>query len=952
MRKGFSWLDGGALVLLCLLSVLFYRHIALTNRILVGGDAFAYFYPYRAYAAGAVCSGQVPLWNPYLFMGVPFVANPQAAVFYPLNLALCWLSAPKLLAWSIVAHVSLAACFAFLYARHSLRLSRWPALLGAIAFAFGGFLSGQAEHINQLNVSAWFPLLLLLWDLGLRKRCRGWALPALGLVVGLGLLAGHTQSSYISLAGLGVYALWPALPPLWSLAWAAIPGGGSRARSTVVDRQTGQTRPPGAPSLLAATRRALSPLARALFRLGLACLLAAGLAAIQLAPTVELARASIRSGGLDYREAVAFSLKPLPRLLRYTFLPPWGDNLAAIFGGSYFTEYLAYVGLVPLALFGVWLVGSLWSAVRRWPSSLHETRWDHPALRMLVLGALGVFLALGLYNPAYLLFYKLVPGFGLFRVPARWLFLYAFGVAMLAGTAAQWAADRLRTAHAQRLARLLPVAMAAIAVLELVVASRALPFSYPTAPEAFSALRTAPSHILAAQRQAHAPGRFLSLSDTLFDPGDLAEMQRWLAPQLPHQAVYDYVVAVKAKEIIAPNLPLVWKLYAVDGYGGGLLPLSRYVDLLHLLLDADDVVQDGRLREGLDRVPPSRLLSILGARYVITDKVNDVWIDDVFYDLAFDAVLGAGTATEIATEDVPRYQATGLGIVSYLDGARALPDGAPVADVRLTTEGGETRQFTLHAGRDTAEGRYEGDVRHAQARIGRAAGDSASSDYIAVLRWEEPVQIARIEVATRSFGGQIHVRGLALIDARDGSSVPLILSTDGQFRQVHSGDVKVYEALDALPRAYVVHHTRVLDDRAALAALADTSFDPARTATLAAGRALDGHPQPAPGSQVTVTHYAPERIRIQAATSAPGYLVLSDAWYPGWQATVDGSPATIERANVHFRALYLEPGTHTVRLVYRPFSLALGAGISLATAIGLVVVAAIRGYAGAVLHHE
>mgnify|MGYP006955165257 CR=1 FL=1 len=56
-HKKFSWQDGGALVLLCVVSVLFYRHIALTNRILIGGDAFSYFYPYRAYAADAVVVG-------------------------------------------------------------------------------------------------------------------------------------------------------------------------------------------------------------------------------------------------------------------------------------------------------------------------------------------------------------------------------------------------------------------------------------------------------------------------------------------------------------------------------------------------------------------------------------------------------------------------------------------------------------------------------------------------------------------------------------------------------------------------------------------------------------------------------------------------------------------------------------------------------------------------------
>ena len=119
--------------------------------------------------------------------------------------------APALVAWSLVLHAALAACGAYLYARRIPRLSPLPALLGASAFAFGGFLSGQAEHVNQLNVSAWFPLLLLLWEA--RTKARWPALLGLGAVIGIGLLAGHTQSSYITLAGLGVYAVVEAFLP-------------------------------------------------------------------------------------------------------------------------------------------------------------------------------------------------------------------------------------------------------------------------------------------------------------------------------------------------------------------------------------------------------------------------------------------------------------------------------------------------------------------------------------------------------------------------------------------------------------------------------------------------------------------------------------------------------------------------------------------------------------------
>jgi len=375
--------------LLCALTLAFYRRIALTDLVLPGVDAFTYFYPYRAYAAEVVRSGQIPLWNPYLFLGVPFVANAQSAVFYPLNLALCWLPAPRLVAWSIVLHVAMAALFAYLYARHA-RLSPLPAFLGASAFAFGGFVSGQVEHVNQLNVSAWFPLLLLLWDLAVREgeygasplrgdgpRAKGeygasplrggrprakvrWpTLLGMGGVIGAGILAGHAQSSYISLFGLGVYALLPTLPDLWP-----VRRGGERGASGGY----GALGEHGASPLRGGVRR----LGTVVLWLGVASLVGVGLAAVQILPTVELSRLSIRSGGLEYREAVAFSLRPLPRLLRYTFLPPWGGNLADAFGGDFYTEYLAYVGLGPLLLVVGWLGG--------WVVGLICSRAHHPHL--------------------------------------------------------------------------------------------------------------------------------------------------------------------------------------------------------------------------------------------------------------------------------------------------------------------------------------------------------------------------------------------------------------------------------------------------------------------------------------------------------------------------------------------------------------------------------------------
>ena len=199
--------EGLAVVSLAALTLAFFWKIALTNLILVGLDVFTYFYPYRAYAAEALRAGHIPLWNPYLFLGVPFLANIQAAVLYPLNWLLSFLPAPRLVACSIVGHIFLTALFTCIFARLAVGLGRFGAYLSAVIFAFGGFLGAQVEHVNQLNVFAWLPLSLLLFDRALRPGQR-WVYTLLGgAVMALEVLAGHLQAFYIGLFALGVYMI-------------------------------------------------------------------------------------------------------------------------------------------------------------------------------------------------------------------------------------------------------------------------------------------------------------------------------------------------------------------------------------------------------------------------------------------------------------------------------------------------------------------------------------------------------------------------------------------------------------------------------------------------------------------------------------------------------------------------------------------------------------------------
>lgn len=918
--------DWAAVCVLFVLTLLFFWKIALTNLILAGLDVFTYFYPYKAYAAEAIRQGSLPLWNPYLFMGVPFLANIQSATLYPLNLPLYWLPVPKMVSYSIVLHVFLGGAFTYLLGRRVLGFGAWGGFVAGTTFAFGGFVAAQVEHVNQLNVLVWLPL--ILWLFHRSYTGRGLFYPFLtGLFIGVQFLGGHAQSSYINLFVLGGYALYLSIGQESKSGWSAL---------RFADSARG--------------------VARGLGLFAIVVALGGGLAAFQLLPTYELSSLSIRGAGLSYRQAVSFSLHP--GILLRSLLPSLED--------SPFSEYIAYVGIVPLslALLGIWRRG------RR-----------QEALFFIALSAVGVFLALGIYNPLYYALYRLLPGLNLFRAPARWLYLYAFGMAVLAGLGVEelaslsdarpatpkrlglgililgmlavpmlvvgppsrlvlvswltWmivgAAVLWLGLHSQRGVRYLAF-LASLVVLELLVASRYLAYDEATAPEAFSSMRASVAHLLTDQ----GVHRLLSFSDGSFDPGDLRQIQEILKGQLPEEAVYDYLVATKQKEVIAPNLPLVYRLQSIDGYDGGVLPLARYVEWQRLLLPEEEVSTDGRLQGRIPEIPRGRLLNLFNVKYILTDKVYDIWVDGAYYDLGHRAVLSGEGRAELLLDDIPSFPTTAVGLVSYLVDAGDLEQGTSVAEITVTDGGGRGRSFVLRAGEDTAEGEYGAAARQHQASriVGHWRGNPAGNDYHTLLRWEDVIYPRDIVVRFLADHGQLRVRGITLIDERTGTHRALTVSTEGRYRLVHSGDVKIYENLDVLPRAFVVHRARVIqDDEEVIAALQDESFAPGVEVILSgegpglASEAEEGE------DAVSILSYDPERVVVGTSLESAGYLVLTDPYYPGWRALVDGQSAEILRADYYFRAVHLAEGEHAVEFIYDPTSFKVGLVVSVLAAL-------------------
>jgi hypothetical protein len=155
-------------------------------------------------------------------------------------------------------------------------------------------------------------------------------------------------------------------------------------------------------------------------------------------------------------------------------------------------------------------------------------------------------------------------------------------------------------------------------------------------------------------------------------------------------------------------------------------------------------------------------------------------------------------------------------------------------------------------------------------------------------------------------------------------------------------DVKVLENEQALPRAWIVHSAVQLDAAAALAQLADGVIDPRRTAALEKPPPPLGDTVTAAADQATITEYTADTVRLEVTASAPGLLILSDAYYPAWQARVDGSSAEVYVADGALRAVAVPAGRHVVEFQYASAALPIGAALTGLTLLALAVCSAVR----------
>ena len=357
----------------------------------VGSDLIHYSYPYREYyATEYLQKGKLPLWNPYIASGIPFIAQAETGVFFPLTVVLYYFLPPQIaFNWLIISCFLLIAIGTYMYAR-IVGINEIGSFFSAIIFTLSGFMVGHLRHVPILSSVAFMPILFLLTERMLKsfqkaKRFSFWQVKlslVLGIFMGFSIFGGHMTTVYMVFLILVIYFFF-RMYTLYGFGWKNLP----------------------------------------IILLFFSSFLVAGLlTAVQLFPTLEMVPYSTRAA-INFQAAaveIPYKLKyVLLFFLPYVFGDPSGGHWA-LGTSENFWENIGYIGILP---FTIGIVTFIHGWIKKY-SYIYVLVFLFSLCFLLVLGH-NIFV--------YKFFWDFIPGFSILRISGRFLLYVDFFLAIGAG---------------------------------------------------------------------------------------------------------------------------------------------------------------------------------------------------------------------------------------------------------------------------------------------------------------------------------------------------------------------------------------------------------------------------------------------------------------------------------------------------------------------------------------
>ncbi len=907
------WLKAGPFLFFTVLYVVFFSPVIFAGRLLAYSDAVFYSIP-NFYAPRT-------LWTNLLFSGYPVAADPQTQTWYPLAVLFSLL--PN--SWNayIISGYVLSGCFMFGYVR-TMTQSQLAGLVAGVSYSMSGFMIGRLVQIPLIHAAVWLPLIFWALEKNRQDSSTGWTVMG-SLAIACSFLGGHTQIFFYGMIVASTYVIY--------MGW----NSGNRRWSN-------------------------------LWNFSWMVLMGVGLVCIQLLPTLELAEWSSRAS-LSYSDFISFSLSPKEIMtLLFPYLFGGGGTVYDVeyFGSGNGMELPAYLGLLTLLLVCLAVVGS----------------WSSRVVRFWLITFLVAFvMALGEYTPlSQLMFY--LPGFNKFRAPVRHFLEISLAVSVLAGLGAD--CIRRREISSKQIKR---VVLGVVGVFGLCLAMIWI-FSDTLEQTAIQKGVEIPGIVSWKNAALWMPVLILTLAagalvfwwnhpESVIRRGlillvlvvDLASYgwfhywhyfaprDQWIQPpdtvrpyrtelNASHQRLLQVEGIHGERNQFPVNISRLWGIPSATGYNP--LILSRVKKVL-------SIYESGVLLDTWASVK-HRALDIFGVRYLILpkdwlssyQKANGTqWTgEELGIRLGNGCNLSFPSSIEFSLPQ--EFTASHIGIVSKSFCAADVSDGTAVLNIRFFSGKNLKSQADLVMGRDTAEWGYDcggvgNPTQHKQASIFQAVSADSSSgapchgyQYVSRIPISSARSLKQIQMKWLGNPGYVQLDKITLIDENSGRVLPLrelTASSHWRFKE-KIGNKEVYENLDAMPRAWLVPEVLTVKSQDMLHAIYYSKlpdgrpFDPVKTALIEEPYALKNASSD-PSGRVDIVQLEDTEIVLQTQSMADSFLITSDIYYPGWQATLDGRPVPVYRANYTLRGISLPAGSHEVRFQYRPQSFYIGMTVSI-----------------------
>jgi hypothetical protein len=420
-------------------------------------------------------------------------------------------------------------------------------------------------------------------------------------------------------------------------------------------------------------------------------------------------------------------------------------------------------------------------------------------------------------------------------------------------------------------------------------------------------------------------------------PGSATRFLQQFPPEF--NRVYTRVNRFVEELTLTPRLDPanVTALYSLHNVAGAEpLILDRYSRALGRVLDDAVTPRFGAQPNLALFGSRSHVLDLLNTRFVVAYAglvtAPDFLInkDNVKYTRNLNIELPPGSSITLAGVG---GSGDALAIVSTLSRASSVAQDLEVARLRIFTTAGQTLERSLRAGVDTAEWAHDRpdvqpSIAHQLAQIfedypGDATGSFKAHLYVTRLDLGATTEISQVEIRNVAPNAVLNLTAVSLVDSAQRGSTPLAALDARRWQVVYNhDDVLILSNNQPLPRAWLVSKAEAVDGEEALRRITGESehaFDPRQTALLEVSQAelpaLPGGTL-ASESKANIIQYKPTQLVIETSAPTETVLVLSEIFYPGWEATIDDHPAPIRITDFVLRGVALPAGQHKVEMRY------------------------------------